>query len=184
MPRARCQLRVQTYRSDLQFWTKETLRKSTESSCQPGVTHVPSRSALQRNTAASMAWHHRSLWVLTSFIGFLKRMLCKMIILIILWYSHVNVVDIIVYIIFSNQGWKRPTVAKKYSEWEPREFTMSNRQTRSTCLGRLLGRGPWYLTTPVHEATNTLHINSTKPLCPQHNIKWIRMCCTEVVIWT
>ena len=33
-----------------------------------------------------------------------------------------------------------------------------------TCLGRMLGRGPWYLTTPVHEPTKKLQIISTKTL--------------------
>ena len=35
---------------------------------------------------------------------------------------------------------------------------------RQTCFGRLLGLGPWYLTTPVHDATKKLHIISTKHL--------------------
>ncbi len=41
---------------------------------------------------------------------------------------------------------------------------------KGTCLARLLGRGPWYLTTPVHDATKMLHMNSTRPRCrhPQH----------------
>jgi len=35
---------------------------------------------------------------------------------------------------------------------------------RYTCLGRMLGCGPWYFTTPVHDATKKLQINSTKDL--------------------
>lgn len=75
----------------LQFKTKETPRKSTETSCQPGELQLPSALALQRNTATrimssrfwrlenrpSTAWQHWSLWVLTNFIGFLKRMSCN-----------------------------------------------------------------------------------------------------------
>ena len=37
-------------------------------------------------------------------------------------------------------------------------------QIQHTCLGRMLGRGPWYLTTPVHDATKKLQINSTRHL--------------------
>jgi len=35
---------------------------------------------------------------------------------------------------------------------------------RQTCFGRILGLGPWYLTTPVQDATKKLHIISTKHL--------------------
>lgn len=50
------------------------------------------------------------------------------------------------------------------------EGTHYQKQTRLTCLARRLGRGPWYFITPVHDATNTLQINSTKPLCSKRQI--------------
>jgi len=45
-----------------------------------------------------------------------------------------------------------------------KESTTTLLDARQTCFGRLLGLGPWYLTTPVQDATKKLHIISTKDL--------------------
>lgn len=64
------------------------------------------------------------------------------------------------------KGWP----ADKYNIW--RCYVTSN--MGNTWWGRMLGRGPWYLTTPVHEATNTLHIISTNFLWRSNDINMIQ----------
>lgn len=53
----------------------------------------------------------------------------------------------------------------KYAAKETSDDIQKKYLVRNTCLGRMLGRGPWYFTTPVHDATKKLQINSTNDLC-------------------
>jgi len=59
---------------------------------------------------------------------------------------------------------------------------------RQTCFGRTLGLGPWYLTTPVQDATKKLHIISTKHLWKKRELSNLEIIdlihSTLVVYWS
>lgn len=65
-------------------------------------------------------------------------------------------------------GSKIPLNSLNYVHKLFRKYQMTSKKIKIiikyTCLGRLLGRRPWYFTTLVHDATKKLQINSTKYL--------------------